>query len=67
MYSNTSISEEVERQHVQVYPDGCPNLCEGCVRRLQLTDIQVARWNRDRIARLFGHQTSGIGQVVARG
>ena len=33
---------ETERFHSDLYPSGCPNLCEHCVRRLRENEHAVA-------------------------
>jgi hypothetical protein len=51
----SEISQQVAREHAQRHPDGCPQLCVPCVARLGLSESEVARRNRERIARLFKH------------
>lgn len=67
MAKGPTIREQVEREHAQRYPDGCPTLCEACVRRLGLTDTEVARRNRDRIAHLFKHTPGSSRKAAPRG
>jgi hypothetical protein len=66
MKKDRTLREQVEREHAQRYPDGCPTLCAACVHRLGLTDTEVARRNRERIAHLFKHDAPS-GKAVRRG
>lgn len=55
----------VARLHAKRYPNGCPNPCEACVKRLGIANEteaeRIARVRRN-IERKFGHKGTGVAR-----